>query len=64
MRWSHESEKFNKKWRNNNSHPTAGCLIPFIKNISKLLTRNGVDLYCSTNKSGLSQYLNVDPKLI
>jgi len=64
MRWSYESEEFNKKWRNNNSHPTTGCLIPFIKNISKLLTRNGVDLYCSTNKSGLSQYLNVDPKLI
>lgn len=63
-RWSYESEEFNKKWRRNDSHPTSGCLIPFIKNISNLLNEKGVDLYCSTHKSPLSQYLRVDPKLI
>ena len=63
-RWSKQSEEYNKKWRNNSSHPTSGCLIPFIKNISKLLRRNDVDLYCSTKKSPSSQYLNVDPELL
>lgn len=64
IRWSYESEKFNKKWRNNSSHPTSDCLVPFIKKISKLLNQNGIYLYCSTKKSGLSQYLTVDPNLI
>ena len=64
QRWSKKSLKFNKKWRNNKSHPTTGCLVPFIKNISKLLNYNGVDFYCSTKKSPLSQYLKVDPELL
>ena len=64
MRWSYETKNFNKKWINNSSHPTSGCLVPFITKISELMRRNGVELYCSTKKSALSQYLNVDPKLI
>ena len=63
MRWSYETKNFNK----------SGeiivlillrCLVPFITKISELMRRNGVELYCSTKKSALSQYLNVDPKLI